>query len=385
MLVGLDAIPLASPRTGVGHYTFELARHLALIAPEIEFQLVSPFPLAYEVQREAGLDLPANLRFVQAKANALRRRWFAVGLPLYIRQSGFDLFHGTNYEVPLWGKCPNVLTIHDLSLLLHSQTHEERLVRRGLRRLPLMARAARRIITATESVRAEICEHLRVDPKKIVCTPYAPRDIFRPAPLEEIVETKQRLKIEDDFILFVGTIEPRKNLLTLVRAFEEITRSTPLRPQLVIAGKEGWLNDELFSNIRMQGLEDRLRFTGYIRDEELRALYSACRAFVYPSIYEGFGLPTLEAMACGAPVITSRIPTLLETVGTEAARLVHPTDVSALARNIVELLNDEKERQRLSSAGQRRAAQFSWEKTACETLEVYKEVLERDRMRNDER
>ncbi|HKC63822.1 MAG TPA: glycosyltransferase family 1 protein [Pyrinomonadaceae bacterium] len=375
MLVGLDAIPLASPRTGVGHYTFELARHLALITPEIEFELISPFPFADDVQREAGLDLPRNLRFVQVKANALRRRWFAVGLPLYIRQSGFDLFHGTNYEVPLWGKCPSVLTIHDLSLFLHPQTHEERLVRRGLRRLPLMARAARRIITATESVKREICEHLKVEPAKVVCTPYAPRDIFRPAPLKEIVETRQRLKIEDEFILFVGTIEPRKNLLTLVRAFEEITRSTRLSPQLVIAGKEGWLTDELFSNIRKKGLEDRLLFTGYIRDEELRALYSSCRAFVYPSIYEGFGLPPLEAMACAAPVITSRIPTLVETVGTEAALLVPPTDVQALARSIVELLTDENERQRLSSTGLRRAAQFSWEKTARETLEVYKEAL----------
>ena len=201
------------------------------------------------------------------------------------------------------------------------------------------------------------------------------RDIFRPAPLEEIVETRRRLKIEDEFILFVGTIEPRKNLLTLVRAFEEIIRSTHFRPQLVIAGKKGWLTEELFSNIRKHGLEDRLRFTGYLPDEELRALYSACRAFVYPSIYEGFGLPPLEAMACGAPVITSRIPTLIETVGMEAARLVPPTDVHALARNIVELLSDENERQRLSSAGQRRASQFSWEKTARETLEVYREAL----------
>lgn len=385
MLVGLDAIPLASPRTGVGHYTFELARHLALIAQEVEFQLVSPFPFAGEVQREAYLDLPANLRFVQAKSGALRRRWFAVGLPLHIKQSGFDLFHGTNYEVPLLGKCPKVLTIHDLSLLLHPATHEERLVRRGLRRLPLMARAARRIITAAESVKREICEHLKINPAKVVCTPYAPRAIFRPAPPEEIVDTRRRLKIEDEFLLFVGTIEPRKNLLTLVRAFEEITRSTRFRPQLVIAGKQGWLTDELFSDIRKRGLEDRLRFTGYIRDEELRALYSSCRAFVYPSIYEGFGLPPLEAMACGAPVITSRISALVETVGTEGARLVPPTDVHALARSIVELLTDEGERKHLSSAGRRRAAQFSWEKTARATLEVYKEVLERDRMRNDER
>ncbi len=375
MRVGLDGIPLASPRTGVGHYTFQLARHLALIAPEVEFELVTPFPFTDDVKREAGLDLPANLSLVQPKASALRLRWFAVGLPLYGRQSGFDLFHGTNYEVPLWGKCPSVVTIHDLSLLLHPLTHRRRLARRGRRRIPIMARAARRIITPSESVRLEVCERLGIDPSKVVSIPEAPRDVFRPSSHEEIVETRRRLNIEDEFILFVGTIEPRKNLLTLVRAFEEMTRSTRLRPQLVIAGKEGWLNEELFSNVRRRGLEERLRFTGYVSDEELRALYSSCRAFVYPSIYEGFGLPPLEAMACGAPVITSRIPALVETVGTEAARLVPPTEAPALARSIVELLSDEDERRRLSAAGLRRAAQFSWEKTARATLEVYKEAL----------
>ena len=383
MLVGLDAIPLATPRTGVGHYAFELARHLALVAPEFEFELVSHSPLSYEVRHESCGDWPPNLRFVQARTSRLRQRWFAIGLPLYIQESGFDLFHGINYEVPLWGKCPSVMTIHDLSLLLHPETHEKHLVRRGRFRIPLMARAARRIITPSESVRREVCDHLRINPSKVVSVAEAPRDIFRPASAEEMIETKRRLKIEDDFLLFVGTIEPRKNLVTLIRAFEEIMRSTDLRPQLVIVGKEGWLTDELFSNIRERGLEDRLRFTGYLPDRELRALYSAARAFVYPSIYEGFGLPPLEAMACGAPVITSLIPTFVETIGREAARLVHPTDVHALSLAIVELLNDENERRRLSSTGRRRAAQFSWEKTARATLEVYKEALGRTG-RNDE-
>ena len=124
MLVSLDAIPLASPRTGVGHYTFELARHLALLAPADEFELVSPFPDAESFSFEAERDLPANLSVVQAKANSLSRRWFAVGLPLYLRRRGTTLFHGTNYEVPLWGRrCPSVLTIHDLSPSLAPSLH----------------------------------------------------------------------------------------------------------------------------------------------------------------------------------------------------------------------------------------------------------------------
>ncbi|HEX8845320.1 MAG TPA: glycosyltransferase family 1 protein [Pyrinomonadaceae bacterium] len=376
MRVGLDAIPLATPRSGVGHYTFELARHLALAAPADEFELITPFPLDPSIQASAAENFPDNLRAVHTTVGPLRRRWFAVGLPLYARQSAFDLFHGTNYEVPLWSAGRTILTIHDLSLLLHPETHEERLVRRGRRRLPIMARSATRIITPSESVRREVSEVLRIKPSKIVAIPEAPREVFRPVPVAETVELRRRLKVEDEFILFVGTIEPRKNLPTLIRAFEEISRSTARRPQLVIAGREGWLTGELFSQVKKSGLEDRLRFTGYLTDQELCALYSSCSAFVYPSLYEGFGLPPLEAMACGAPVITSRIPSITETVGTEAARLVPPTDIYELARSIVELLSDESARQRLSSAGQRRAAEFSWEKTARATLEVYKESLE---------
>jgi glycosyltransferase involved in cell wall biosynthesis len=377
MRISLDAIPLATPRTGVGHYTFELARHLALLAPADEFELVSPFPFTPPLPDQIDKDLPSNLRTIHTKVNSLSGRWFAVGLPLYLRQSGSALFHGTNYEVPLWGSRPTILTIHDLSLLLHAETHEARLVRRGRRRLPLMARAASVIITPSESVKREVTEHLGIKPSKVVSIPEAPRDIFHPLPIEETFEVRRRLEIEDEFILFVGTIEPRKNLLTLLKAFQEILRATSRRPQLVIAGKEGWLMDELFSYIRESGVKDRLRFTGYLTDEDLRALYSSCRVFVYPSLYEGFGLPPLEAMACGAPVIASRIPSIVEAVGSDAARLVSPTDAQSLARSIIEILSDENERQQLSLTGQQRAGEFSWEKTARATLAVYDEALKR--------
>jgi glycosyltransferase involved in cell wall biosynthesis len=269
-----------------------------------------------------------------------------------------------------------VVTIHDLSLLLHADKHEERLARRARRRLPFIARSAIMIITATESVKREICEHLRAPAEKIAVTPYAPRRNFRPIPLEQTIDVRRRLGVEDRFILFVGTIEPRKNLLTLVRAFEEILRHTPLRPQLVIAGREGWLTDALHSLIERAGIKDRLLLTGYLPEEDLAALYSSCRVCVYPSLYEGFGLPPLEAMACGAPVITSNIPTIVETVAT-AARLVPPTDEHALASAIIELLRDDGERRRLSSAGLERAALFSWERTARQTMDVYREALKR--------
>lgn len=372
MRVGLDGIPLASLKSGIGHYTFELAHALARIAPTDEFQLISPVAMTALTKDDAG-DLPLNLQAVKAKR---RLSWWALGLPRYGNKNQLELFHGTNYEIPVWGRFPKILTIHDLSQLLHRETHTTAVVRRARRRLPLMAKAATMIITATESVKHEICEHLRVEPDKVAVTPYAARDQFRPTSPQLNIEVKKRLGLEDEFVLFVGTIEPRKNLITLVKAFAELLLTTDLRPQLVIAGKEGWLTGELFNYIAESDVKERIVFLGYVSDTDLAALYSSCKAFVYPSLYEGFGLPPLEAMACGAPVITSHIPTIMETVGS-AAKLVAPDDVQGLAESLAQLLTDQEKRRQLSSAGLQRAKEFTWEKTARATLEVYSEALRR--------
>jgi len=373
MRIGIDGIPLATPKTGIGHYTFELARSLARLIPGDECQLVAPVPIDLDEEND-GKEMPANLRPVYAPVNALRRRWWTIGLPLYVRRNNLSLFHGTNYNLPLWQRCPTVVTIHDLSLLLHSDTHQEHLVRRARMRLPTMTRIATRIITDSESVKREISAHLGVEPAKVTAVPLAPRRAFHPADELQARAARRRLGVEDDFILFVGTVEPRKNLITLVRAFDELLRTTDLRPQLVIAGPKGWLTEGLFANAEWATRIDHILFTGYLPDEDLRALYSSCHVSVYPSVYEGFGLPPLEAMACGAPVITSRIPVIMETVGTNA-RLIDPSDVRELTSALVELLTDSGASAHFSAAGLQRAAEFTWERTAQMTLEVYREAL----------
>jgi glycosyltransferase involved in cell wall biosynthesis len=372
MRIGLDGIPLGEPKTGVGHYTLELARALAATAPSDDFQLVSPY--AFSIDNLRDQIWPPNLEALHAEISGLRKKWWTIGLPSYIRRNSLALFHGTNYDVPVLGGCPTVLTIHDLASYLYPETLQTRSVRRARYRLPIMSRRATMIVTPTRAVRLEVCERLNVKPEKVVAVHHAPRPCFRPLPLNQTIETTRRLGIDNDFLLFVGTIEPRKNLLTLIRAFEEVLKTTSLRPQLVIAGQEGWLTDELFDYVKNRDFGDRLRWTGYVSDEDLCALYSSCRVFIYPSIYEGFGLPPLEAMACGAPVITSRIPAIVETVGT-AACLITPTDVHALSRRIIELWKDTGQRKKLSVAGQARAAEFSWERTARLTLDVYAAAL----------
>src|SRR6185503_2809990 len=249
--IALDGMPLASQLTGVGHYTAELARNLALVAPSDSFTLVSPDGL-------------------------LKRRWWSLGLPLQLLRNSFDLFHGTNYEIPLWSRRPTVVTIHDLSLLLHSEVHEQKLGQRARWRLPLMAKAASKIITPSNSVKAEVCEVLEVNPDKVTVTPEAPRPVFR---RREDPELLRRLGIDREFVLFVGTIEPRKNLRRLVDAFDRVVRATSLSAKLVIAGGQGWLMDDFASSIRQKGLEDRVCLTGYLEDEDLCALYSSCAVF----------------------------------------------------------------------------------------------------------
>ena len=346
MKIALDGMPLATPLTGVGHYTAELARNLAVVAPSDSFTFISP----------RGL---------------LKRRWWSLGLPLHLLRNSYDLFHGTNYEIPFWSRRPTIVTIHDLSMLMLSEAHREELVGRSRWRLPWMAKRASRIITPSNSIKKELCEAFGIQPDKVAVTPEAPRPVFK---RREDPALLRRLGIEGDFILFVGTIEPRKNLRRLIEAFDQMLRHTSLSLKLVIAGGKGWMMDDFTSFINEKGVADRVCLTGYLQDEDLCALYSSCTAFIYPSLYEGFGLPPLEAMACGAPVITSRTPALMETAG-DAARLIDPKDVDDIARAMTEMLSDQNARQHYASLGSVHVKKFSWEQTALQTLDVYREVL----------
>jgi glycosyltransferase involved in cell wall biosynthesis len=260
-----------------------------------------------------------------------------------------------------------------------------------------MARAATEIVTPTEAVRREVLALFRaVDPAKVTAIHEAPREIFRPLPRAAADATLRRLGIEGDFVLAVGTVEPRKNLTTLLTAFEQIARARDGRHDagrhdnerhdrdeparrltLVVAGREGWLTRDWRARVEASPVRERVRFTGYVSDDDLRALYSTCLAFAYPSVYEGFGLPPVEAMSCGAPVVASRVAAHSEVLGEEAALLVAPEDAAGFARAIAALAADETLRRKLSEAGRRRAAQLTWARAARATLEVYGRAAEK--------
>lgn len=374
MLIGLDGIPLTFPKTGVGHYTAQLAQALAAIAPQHEFRVVYPssFPAVHFPFDSAP---PHNLDFFHVPVGPIRKHWWSIGLPRYVARERIQLFHGTNYDVPLWRGCRTVLTIHDLSLLLHPETHERRSVARAKRRLPVMAKAANAIVVPTEAIRREVCERLRVSEQKVFVVPEAAREFFQPVEFGETKATRERLGIGDEFILTVGTIEPRKNIPVLVKAFERlIERESKTQLQLVIAGGDGWLSGPSFEAIKSSPAAAQIVLTGYLDDAALRDLYSSCRVFVYPSLYEGFGLPPLEAMACGAAAIVSNNSALVESTA-GAARIAAAREPDAWTEAMSELLNDDDKRAALIAAGRQRASELSWTQTASKTLQIYKSLF----------
>jgi len=371
MLIGIDGIPLAFPKTGIGHYTFELAKALSQLTPANQFEILYPSSFAPIKEFEASSNLKTN----RVPVGPVGRHWWSTGLPRFVSREGFSLFHGTNYDVPLWRRCPTVVTIHDLSQLLFPETHEKRSVKRARLRMPLMARTADAVIVPTEAIRAEVQQNLGIDKEKVFVVPEAARQVFKPIQFgAPNTATRRTFGIGDNFILTVGTLEPRKNIESLVTAFEIVAQHNDA--QLVIAGGRGWLSGPLFTQIAKSPARHRIVLTEYLEDEALRELYCSCRVFVYPSLYEGFGLPPLEAMACGASVIASRIPTLVETTG-DAAILVEPKNIAELAEAILGLLNDPAAAEDLAKAGLERASQFSWYLTALKTMSVYEHVLGR--------
>jgi glycosyltransferase involved in cell wall biosynthesis len=371
MRVALDAIPLVAAKTGIGHYTDALAQSLARIHTDHQYVLLSPFDFAFHT----GNGTPSNLSKTFFPVRSIFRKWWLAGLPAMLRISPLDVFHGTNYCIPVFSPCPTVVTIHDLSLFTQTHTHESENVARGKRRIPLMARRATRIIAPSEWTKREIMEHLGIREDKIRVIFEAARATMKPLLPQEYRAVAAKYQLDQPFLLYVGTIEPRKNLLTLIRSYNELLRTTKHRPQLVLCGGRGWLFDEVFKLVEELKLQEQVRFTGYVPDEDLPALYSAAAIFLYPSLYEGFGLPPLEAMACGTPTISSNASSLPEVVG--KAGLTHdPNDWQALTGHIAKMLDDQATRQYFKQAGLEQAARFSWDRAARETQSIYDEVFQ---------
>ncbi len=354
MRIALDGTPLSVSTGGVRRYTEELSRALAQEFPEDECHLISDQKFEFAGTHTDNLIVGAG-----RPNNVLERRWWLFGAQREMSRRNIDVFHGTDFSVPYFAARPSVMTLHDLSPWMDRSWHHG--ADRVRRRAPFLIRLGRAamIVTPSEAVRKQAIARFRIHPDRVTAIPEA-------APCWMHPESPAH-PTTGPYFLYVGTLEPRKNIARLIEAWRKVRERHPV--SLVIAGRRR----EDFPALPP---EPGLQLLGEVPDEQLSALYSGAIAAVYPSLYEGFGLPVLEAMQCGAAVITSRDPAIME-VSAGAAIHVDANGVNAWAAALEALLLRPEELQARRRQSLQRAAAFSWRKTARLTREVYVEAIRR--------
>ncbi|MDQ5844122.1 MAG: glycosyltransferase family 4 protein [Acidobacteriota bacterium] len=292
-----------------------------------------------------------------------------------IRRRPVDVLH-VQYTAPLLVPCPVVATIHDLAFEHLPETFKRRSWMQMRMTVRHTAKTAAHIITGSEFSRQDIIDTYKVSPSRITVTPEAAPAVFAPANQAEIERVRRAYGIDDEYVLAVGSIQPRKNLVRLMAAYSHLRRRSPQAklPRLVLVGKCAWLYNETLRSIDELELQKSVTLTGYVPESDLPGLYSGALCFVYPSYFEGFGLPPLEAMKCGAAVIVGNKTSLPEVVG-DAAVLVDPFDVSAIGSAIESVITDSSLRASLQAKGLERAKLFDWRETARKTLAIYEKVV----------
>ena len=375
MRIAFDGTALRPGRTGVGYYSEHLLHHLAQEATNDELIVVSNRAI------DTTSPLPSRVRVATPARRVPRLVWMQTLAVTALREVEADVVHFTNGMLPLISRVPTVVTIHDMSLRLYPRYHPPRRVILNRPLVDLAARRADAIIAPSESAKADIVRLYDLDPKRVhVVYEAAAPSFTRVRDTAALERVRARYGLADRIILYVGTIEPRKNLPTLIDAFAARRRSGELRHQLVCVGPYGWLSRGIAEQITRSQVGDAITFTGYVPFEDLPALYTLAEMFVYPSIYEGFGLPVVEAMACGVPVITGRTAALSE-IGGGATVEVDRIDSPTLGRALVEIAASRDRREDLSGRGLARAESFSWRRAACESLEIYRETAQRQTMK----
>lgn len=365
MRFAVDAHAVGSRLTGNEVYIRNLLSEFAKLDGDSEF-------IAYVSEPDAYHQVPPQFQKSWVPANPYRRLGF--DLPARLRRDRPALVH-VQYTAPLGCCVPVVATIHDVSFLECPQYFTPARAMQLRLTAGRTVAAAARILTPSEFSKRAILEHYRIHPGMVIAIPNGVSTAFRPVGREAAArQLARRFNIHDPFVLSVGDLQPRKNHVGLLRAFESAIRARPgLRHHLVLAGQETWYSPELHRAVERGSVRDRVHFAGYVGDEDLIQLYGACDVFAFPSFYEGFGLPILEAMACGRAVICSDTSAMPE-VANGAALLFDPHSREQMAQALVDVLLDSELRLRLERAGPRRARLLSWERAARLTLDAYYEV-----------
>ena len=374
MRVAIDATSVPAKPAGAGVYAIELVRAMAERPARDGYAVFTRGPWF------DALGAKPNWRIerVQAPTRARRLLWEQAALPGRVGALGIDVLHGTHHGVPVRPmRARRVVTVHDLTFLRIPQRYPpaRRLYMQTITQLG--ARVADAIIAPSRVVREDIERLLPAGRGKVHVVHEAPAARYRPMARDEALGIARGYGIEPPYVLSVGSLEPGKNRRRVLEALAAL-RAEGVTPQFAIVGQPAWKYEEDAETVRVLGLEQQVRFLGYVPDDDLPALYAGADVFAYPSLYEGFGLCVLEAMACGTPVLTSAVSATAEVAG-DAALLVDPASVDAIRDGLRGLLGDAGARRELSERGLARAAEFTWRRAADETYEVYAQTFEEPR------
>lgn len=367
--IGIDARKIQD--FGIGTYVRNLVRSLAAIDSENRYVL-----LAKPADKESLRDLPANFHVATESSPVYSLRELAA-LSWHLYRRKLDLYHSTHYVLPAWVQSKVVVTIHDIIHLLYPEflpsnlafLYAQRMIRRSLSR-------GDRIIAVSQNTRSDLMHHFDVDGRKIQVVHNGVEDVFRtPLPPEDLARWLRDLGISQPYILFVGNPKPHKNLDNLVKAYARARRLAQFDAPLICVGHRDGSEFKIRHRAEYLGVGDRVRLLGHVAQEALPAIYQGAALFLYPTLYEGFGLPVIEAMASGIAVITSNTSALKE-IAEGYAHLVDPLDIDGMAKAIARCMGDSEHRASLAKLGLRRAEDFRWDRAAKKTLEIYLDVIE---------
>jgi glycosyltransferase involved in cell wall biosynthesis len=375
MRILIDTISIPRSKTGVGVYAVNLLHHVTRLAPDSQFYI-----LAQDDDPEVDLSERSNVTMIKIPARLFRRMLLRVLfeqalLPLILKKYRIEVLHSLHYSFPLLpSRAQKVVTLHDMTPFSMPQFHwslKGRYYRTFIRQTVLHAD---KLIFVSHSTERDFVARFGKPRGSTNVVHLGKSEAFRPNfDPAELLQVREKYRLVEPFVLYVGTIEPRKNLTRLVQAFALVQERHP-GLQLVIAGMKGWMYDDLMETIQRLNLSSSVVFTGFIPEEDKPALIAAATVFAYPSLYEGFGIPVLEALACGTPTLTSNVSSLPEVAG-DAAVSIEPTNTEDISSALERLLSDDALRTRLRDASLRQAAKFTWDKTAQGTLEAYAGAL----------
>ncbi|UQZ83958.1 D-inositol 3-phosphate glycosyltransferase [Paenibacillus konkukensis] len=374
MKIIMDASPLVSRKTGIGYYTLNLVQHLAMYK-QIKLNLaINGVRPSHSIPTDLGDISKILLPYDKLRSMNVHSRIYNL-LKVEYAASNFDIFHGVNFHVWPTLSAKKIVTFHDLAFIKYPELMPKEIVKHHKKWAIHSLYNSDFVITVSQSVRQEIIDHFNYNPEKIACTPLAASGrFFQRNSKEELSKIKSKYKLPDSFFLYVGTIEPRKNILRLIEAFDLARKDFEFDQKLVLVGSKGIEFEKILQKINELNLLDQVIIAGYVEENDLPLIYNIADVFIYVSLYEGFGLPILEAMQSGLPVITSNLSSMPEVAGA-AALLVNPFDTLSIAGAIAMLSQDANLRTRLSEQSLQQAGKFSWSLTAFQTFDIYNKVL----------